>query len=137
MITPSRILFAAAGLAAAVGLATADGHRPPGRGRGVPREAIEACNGKAAGDACSLTIHDRTITGTCRAPAGPGAGSGSDAALACLPDRPPGPPPAAVDACSGKAEGDACSVSDGDHAFDGTCRKGPDGNGPLACAPAR
>jgi hypothetical protein len=51
---------------------------------------------------------------------------------------PPGgchPPQEAIDACSSRAEGDACSVTFGDHTMEGTCRKGPNGDGPLACAP--
>jgi hypothetical protein len=51
---------------------------------------------------------------------------------------PPGgfrPPQVAIDACSSRAEGDACSVTFGDHTIDGTCRKSPSGEGPLACAP--
>ena len=100
-------------------------HRPP------PKEAFDACNNKQAGDACSVTFGDRTITGTCsKGPDGQGA-------LACKPDRPPGPPPEAVDACAKSKQGDACSVSLGDHTISGTCENGPDGNGPLACKPAR
>ena len=45
------------------------------------------------------------------------------------------PPQQAIDACSNKAEGDTCSVTFGDRTMDGTCRKGPGGDGPLACAP--
>lgn len=49
----------------------------------------------------------------------------------------PTPPQEAVQACSGKAENDACNFT-GKHneAITGTCHKGPDGKGVLACAPA-
>jgi hypothetical protein len=50
--------------------------------------------------------------------------------------RPPGPPPEAVDACKDKSEGNACVVNLHGTTIDGTCRNGPDGNGPLACMPA-
>jgi hypothetical protein len=49
----------------------------------------------------------------------------------CPPNHPPGPPPAAVEACRNANAGDACSF-DG---ISGTCARGPDGNGPLACKP--
>lgn len=61
----------------------------PGRGdsggrRGPPPEAIEACAGKSANDACSFTgRRDDTIEGTCFAP--PGIDE-----LACAPEG--GPP---------------------------------------------
>src|SRR5215831_11187534 len=45
----------------------------------------------------------------------------------------PTPPPAAVAACVGKAEKDACTVTKGDDTFQGTCLTTP--SGVLACAP--
>jgi hypothetical protein len=45
------------------------------------------------------------------------------------------PPKEAVEACAGKAEGDACTVSRGEESHDGTCHKPPQGEA-LACAPA-
>ena len=48
---------------------------------------------------------------------------------------PPRPPQEAVDACKGLVEGDACTVSFDGHTMEGICRLGPDGQGPLACAP--
>ena len=98
--------------------------------RSPPREAIDACHDRAAGDTCTATFKDRTISGTCRvAPDGEGP-------LACMPDRPP-PPPEAFSACEDHAAGDACKVEHDGQTLDGTCRNGPDGKGPLACAPAR
>jgi hypothetical protein len=48
---------------------------------------------------------------------------------------PPGmPPQAALDACSGKADGDACSFTDMGHALSGTCGKTPEGQ--EVCKPA-
>jgi hypothetical protein len=99
-----------------------DPHGPP------PQAAFDACARARAGDACSMTLHDHTISGTCAQP--PGA-----SALACRPDHPPGPPPEALEACAGKAAGDACSVSHDGHAFSGTCAAGPAGSA-LACRPA-
>lgn len=44
-------------------------------------------------------------------------------------------PQAALDACSGKAEGDACSVEFRGQAIEGSCRKLPQED-ELACLPA-
>ena len=49
--------------------------------------------------------------------------------------RPHGPPPEAITACNNKTEGATCSVQFRDRTIEGTCKNGPDGNGPLACAP--
>jgi len=93
-----------------------------------PQAAFDACARLKAGDVCTITLPDHTLSGVCVTP--PDA-----AALVCRPDHPPGPPPAAIEACSGKAAGDACSISHGDHTFAGTCAQRPDGDGPLACRP--
>ena len=66
---------------------------------------LDACSGKAVGDSCTLTANDRhgsSIEGTCR-----DAIDGSG--VACAPNPPP-PPKPAVDACSGKAAGDTCTM---------------------------
>ena len=55
-------------------------------------------------------------------------------------DNPPkrrGPPPEAIAACKEKSAGDTCTMDLHGHTLDGICRTGPDGNGPLACAPDR
>ncbi|MBX3221462.1 MAG: hypothetical protein KF795_13150 [Labilithrix sp.] len=58
------------------------GGRPPGP---IPAEVFAACEGKAADAACSVTIGDRAIEGTCKAPP-PGT---NEARLGCAPARPP------------------------------------------------
>jgi hypothetical protein len=45
------------------------------------------------------------------------------------------PPQQALDACANLTAGAACSFDADGHHIDGTCRNGPDGQGPLACAP--
>ena len=52
-------------------------------------------------------------------------------------DAPPRgkPPQEAFDACKSHSEGDACSVTFDGHTMNGTCRKGPNGETDLACAP--
>ena len=88
---------------------------------------IAACDGLAAGAACSLTSPDGqvSVAGTCRA-------SLDGTTVACG-HNPPGPPAALVEACAGKAAGDACSATeeDGD-SHDGTCVTGRDGT-TLVC----
>lgn len=44
-------------------------------------------------------------------------------------------PPAAFDACTGKAAGDACTVQFGDKQIEAKCAAAPDGR--LACHPHR
>ena len=112
---------------------------PPGRGhRGPPQEAFDACKSLAVDAACTVKFGDRSVTGTCS------KGPGDNTTLACKPANmgpPPGrghrgPPPQAIDACKSLAESAACVVTFGDRSINGTCRKGPDGSGLLACAPA-
>jgi hypothetical protein len=95
-------------------------HRPP-------PAAFAACKDKKVNDACTVTIHDHAIAGTCQTP--------PDAqVLACRPDQPPPPPKASLDACGGKAAGDACSFEHDGHALSGSCWR-PDASRPLACRP--
>lgn len=121
------------------------GH-PGGHPHGPPQEALDACSGLAESDACTVSLGEHTLQGTCRASSGPDGG-----ALACAPKGPPpggpggphggrpphGPPPEAVAACSGLSDSAACSVTLGSRTLQGTCRAapGPDG-GTLACMPA-
>ncbi len=86
---------------------------------------IAACNGKAAGDACTVQHEEKTFTGVCHAlPSG---------VLLCLPP-PPSPPQAAVDACANLTANAACSFTFEEHAFQGACVLEPDGK-TLVCAP--
>lgn len=118
-----------------------------------PPESVAACSSLAVGDACSFSAHGGALRGTCVGPP-PDAPASTDRPLACLPERPEGsagsggngggppgghrdPPKEAVEACSGLSEGDACTVTLPDHTLNGTCRKGPKADLPLACAPAR
>jgi hypothetical protein len=49
-------------------------------------------------------------------------------------ERRPGPPPAAFEACSGKASGDSCTVSFRDRTISGTCKTIPQEDR-LLCVP--
>jgi len=91
-----------------------------------PQQAFDACKSKSAGDACTVTFHDKAIDGTCKL-----SRDSADDALACHPDH-MGPPPEAVDACKSKSAGDACTVTFGDKTISGTCGTRHDG-GELAC----
>lgn len=116
------------------------GPPPDARGhRGPPQEALDACKSLAEDAACSVKFGDKTLDGRCR------KGPGDSGALACapanMPPPPPahhhrGPPPQAFEACKSLTENAACTVTFGDESISGTCRKGPDGAGALACAPA-
>lgn len=113
-------------LALPFAVAQADRSGPPHHQ--PPQAAFDACASSKAGDVCTVTFGDHSITGVC-------AAAPNSQALACRPDHPPGPPPEAINACSGHAAGDACTVTHGDHAVTGTCAAGPDGNATLACRP--
>jgi hypothetical protein len=123
------VLATALALALPFAAAHADRDRPPPHR--PPQAAIDACASKTAGTACTVELDGHSIAGTCAAPP-------DSATLACRPDHPDhphGPPPEAIEACASKTEGTACTVAHGDHAVNGTCAHGPDGNGPLACKP--
>ena len=99
------------------------------RHRRPPKEAVDACASKSAGDACTFAHDSHDITGTCSGPP-----AGATGPLACKPDQPPPPPREAVDACAHSARGDACSFQIDDQALAGTC-DGP-ADKPLACRPS-
>lgn len=114
----------------------------PGSGHGPPQAALDACQGKAAGDACSVALPDREIAGSCVAP----PEDAPPADLFCVPADAPrpaggprghrGPPPEAFAACEGVPVGDACTVPRGDDAIEGHCLTPPwDDEAPAACVP--
>jgi hypothetical protein len=101
--------------------------RPPPPRHRPPPEAFEACKTLKRGDACSMTLRDHAVTGTCDAPP-------NVTELACRPD---GPPPESLAACKQKSEGDACSFVLGQDTIAGTCSKGPHGEAELGCRPRK
>jgi hypothetical protein len=78
-----RMLFVSLSILTAVALAgfqaQAEDRPPPGH-PGPPAAAIEACQGKNEGDACTVQLPDRSLSGVCRT---------DDDKLVCWPDRPP------------------------------------------------
>ncbi len=123
-----------------------DGGCGPGGGRNgefrlPPQIAFDACIGKVADDACTVTTPNGDKTGTCKG--GPNGG-----ALACIPEGGPGggghggkgphgPPPAeSLAACVGLTDGTACGFTHDGNNLTGTCRTGPNGEA-IACLPAR
>lgn len=96
-----------------------------GQHRMPPKEAIDACSGKAKDDACSFTgPGGNSLEGICH------SGPDGKGVLACAPK----PPKEAVDACSGKNDGDTCSFTgkNGQN-IEGSCGKTPMGD--VACRP--
>lgn len=77
---PKTLLLAAlcSGLLATAAIADGKHHCPPPR---PPKEAIDACDQKAAGDDCSFETPDGTLNGTCFKP----DDAPADAPLACAP----------------------------------------------------
>jgi len=78
-----RSLLALSAVTALLAIAVAAEADPPA----PPAEAYTACDSKAEGDACTVTMHEHTITGTC-------ATLPKETKLHCRPSGPPpGPPP--------------------------------------------
>jgi len=126
LLAPAACVADADADTTASALGGGSGHPPPR----PPKEAVDACTGHDAGDACAFDHDGHHVTGTCT------AGPDADKPLACKPDQPPPPPPEAFAACDGASAGDPCDVTtpDGD-TIDGSCVTGPQGDEPLACAP--
>jgi hypothetical protein len=69
------------------GEAPAEGSAALGHGPGprqVPSEAYTACDGKKAGDACTVKHGDQTLNGQCSSP----PEGAADTRLNCRPERP-------------------------------------------------
>lgn len=110
-------------------------HRPP-------QEAVTACANLSANTACSFSMGDQSVTGTCELPPG-------GSALACRPSGPPpehnghgpaqhGPPQQAINACSGLSANATCAFAHGSTNITGRCVPPPgDSTGSLACRPDR
>jgi hypothetical protein len=118
------------------GLACAPEGMGPGRGRhrGPPAEALEACSGSAEGAACTFEGPEGSVSGTCVSPP-------RIEGLVCAPEgmgpgrgRHRGPPAEAIEACSGSAEGAACTFEGPEGEVSGTCVSPPRIEG-LVCAP--
>jgi hypothetical protein len=93
----------------------------------LPKEALDACAGRAAGDPCTMALFDNQVFSKCRL-------LEDGATLACVPP-PPAPPREAIAACAGHRAGEACSFAGFDRTLSGTCSVVPDLT-ELACMPA-
>lgn len=94
----------------------------------LPRPAVAACTGKAAGDACTVTREGQTVNAKC---------GNDDGVLMCGADEDAeGLPKVLTDPCTGKVAGDSCTVIGHEHSFTGTCTAVPSGS-LLACLPPR
>ena len=112
-------------LVLALPFAVARADRPPHHK--PPQAAFDACAKAKAGDACSVQLHDQTLSGVCQ--------QAPDAAALVCHVAHPGPPPEAIAACKDRAAGDACAVTHDGHDIAGTCTQ-HHGDGPLACHPS-
>lgn len=68
IVNLATLVAAGAAVACSIAVVAADpgSAQRPGRPMGPPPEAFTACEGKAAGDAVSITLPDgRVVTGTC------------------------------------------------------------------------
>ena len=86
-MSSSKLLLAACFLTLPLIASADEPRRPPHPPHRPPPEAIEACTNKAEHDACSFTLDDRSIEGTCA------KGPEEDKPLACRPAHLPPPPP--------------------------------------------
>jgi hypothetical protein len=131
-------------------------------GFGPPRAAFSACSGRSESVSCAFDDGGRRVTGTCEMRGGPlvcvpadapprrpprgGSGpdhdrvDGDDLAHPALQPRtgldarPTVPPPEALAACDGMADGHPCTVTTPRETLDGRCRKVGDR---MACVPHR
>jgi hypothetical protein len=110
-----------------------------GRGAGGLRgdmgaQFIEACSGKAAGDACTLTFRNQSVDGSC---------SDRSGNMTCTPNNSSlmqGPlvgqggqmRGGSIQACNGKSVGDICQITMRNQTVDGTCASR---NGNVTCTP--
>jgi hypothetical protein len=94
----------------------------------LPRPAVAACAGKAAGDACTVTREGQTVNAKC---------GSDDGRLMCGADEDAeGLPLVLTDPCMGKAAGDTCTVTGHEFTFSGVCVAAPVSTvANLACLP--
>ncbi len=88
--------------------------------------AVNACSSASAAEPGSTRSQNALATSSMGSPSLPAADA---------PPPPHKPPQAAFDACKNASEGAACSVAFHGHTMNGTCKKGPNGESELACAP--
>jgi hypothetical protein len=108
-----------------------------GRGMGGPRggmggQFIEACSGKAIGDACTLTFRNQSVDGTCADRNGNISCTTNNASLIQGPGIPGGRNEAFIQACNGKAVGDKCTVAMRNRTEEGSCTIR---SGNITCVP--
>jgi hypothetical protein len=80
-----------------------------------PREAVDACSGKAADDICGFSTNGRGVNGTCR--------ERQSGVIACTPENPGIPSlQGAADACQGMEENATCKLAYQGNEIQGICR---------------
>ena len=105
-----------------------------GRG-GMGPQFAQACNGKASGDVCTVTFRNQTVNGKCSDSNGNMTCSVNNTGMGPRPGAGPGAMPggaAFIQACQGKAVGDACTLTMRNQTVDGKCAER---NGNISCTP--
>ena len=115
-----------------------DNGQRAGRGTGGQRggmgaQFVEACSGKAAGDACTLNFRNQSVDGTCGDRNGNMTCAPNNASLMQGPGGQGGQMRgASIQACNGKSVGDICQITMRNQTVDGTCASR---NGNVTCTP--
>ena len=112
------------------------GQEPGGRMRGpqggMDVQYVEACSGKSPGDSCTLNFRNQSVDGTCADSNGSMTCQPVNGSLMQGPRMPRGRNEESVQACGGKAAGEACTVTFRNQTTDGTCS---DRTGTVMCVP--
>jgi hypothetical protein len=93
---------------------------------------MEACSGKAVGDACTLSFRNQSVDGKCTDRNGNMTCVTNNASTGQRPAGFQGGGAAFVQACQGKAVGDACTLTMRNQTVVGTCA---DTEGNITCTP--
>ena len=110
-----------------------NGARGVGQGRGGMGVAfVQACDGKAEGDVCTVSFRNQTVDGNCTSRNGNMTCVTGNMGAGPNPGQGPGMTGGLTQACTGKGIGDACTVTMRNQAVDGTCTNRSAG---ISCQP--
>jgi hypothetical protein len=104
--------------------------RQPGPRGGMNAAFAEPCNGKVEGQACTLTFRNQTSEGKCTSRNGNITCTPNNGSMGQRAGGFPEGGAAFVQACQGKAVGDACALTMRNQTVDGKCAER---NGNISC----